>query len=224
MKRLLTIISVIGISIYMTSCKSYSFKQSDTKILITPDSLGYIYILPNKQFGFMSHNGQSPFSDKHKVYDSWCGVRSYAINEQGSGKYILKKNKLLLKFTEPKSIIDSIYYKSLKPKTLRDSIKIKVIFKSYAGYGAEEGIGMSSKITSKNDVVNYDTRFDDFANLTISKTDLPLELIINGNYKFLIKDKIDQEIELFINEFKKFSDKDIKDKIYSTNTLIYQEN
>jgi hypothetical protein len=222
MKKISLLILVFGILVCNISCKSYAQKPNHYKTFITSDSLAYIYILPKGEFGYISYKGQSPLSYKHdkNIIKGHIDGPYFTINEHGSGKYFYKKDKLILKFIKPKNSIDSISIKKTKSKQDIDSVGIKIIFKSYTKNQTDEGIGIGSVIKSSDSLINHNTMFDDYALIRIAKQNIPVKLIINGNYQIKIKEKTNQEIELFINQFKQITTENIKNKTFDIKTFI----
>lgn len=212
-------ILVLGILLF---CKSLCSQENiREKIYITSDSLSYIHLLPNQKFGYVSYAGTSPlfYNIRNKGKKVFCGP-SFVIHEFGSGKYTITTDKLKLNFTVPENSIDSVLIKETMNNT--DSIQVKIIFKSYVESQNVSGIGIGSSIKSKDNFINLNTMFEDFASFTVDKKRLPMDLIINDKYILKITNKTNQDITLFVNDFKKFKSENIENKIFNFNELIDQ--
>lgn len=193
-------------------------KKTERISYITSDSLSYIHLLPNNNFGLVSYKSISPIKDfyKKKRFSS----SHFVISEFGAGNYKFKKNKLYLRFRKSRSVIDSITIKHENENIEKDSINLSLNFKSYLDRKDKEGIGLDIGIKDKKGKINVNTMFNDYKNINISKKDLPIILFIDSNYKLKINKKNDQRVELFINEFKKKSLYSCKKKIFTLNKLI----
>ncbi|WP_055444267.1 hypothetical protein [Lacinutrix himadriensis] len=210
--------------IFYSSIHFYSQEKIELGTYLTENKLGYVTLLKNKKFGFVSYHVSSPYTTmeerKIKKIKKVLDGPSYIINEHGSGIYSFKNNKLKLEFIKPNHPIDSISIKETKTEYKSDSIEVKIIFKSYIAKKYDEDVGYINDIKSNNGRINYNTMFDNFAHFKISKNELPFNLTINENFPLTIRKKTSQEIELFINQFKKITTENLVDKIFEFEKLI----
>jgi hypothetical protein len=215
--------TILLLTILLISKNFYCQENDRDKIYFTSDSLSFIHLLPNQKFGYTSYKGDSPliYWNKKKGKRVFCGP-SFIINEFGSGKYSIVKNKMQLNFIKPRHSIDSISIN--KTKNITDSIRIKITFKSYVNSKNNDGIGIGSTIKSKDSLININTMFESFASFTVKKNKLPLKLIINEKYNLEIESEKNQDITLFVNDFKKFTTDNIENKMFELNTLTKQKN
>lgn len=211
-----------GILILFVFNETYSQENNKTKPYFTSDSLSFIYLFPNNKFGYISYQGESPFSyyfDKNKTKGSIDGPY-FSLNEKGFGKYTLDKNKLNLKFITPKHPVDSISKKYYRSTKLNDSLSIKIIIKPYYSNTVTYGmIGVGTRITSKDNSINLNTGFESEIEFKIGENQLPLKLFINGKYSLTIDKNKNQIIELYFNRFKRMTTDNIENKTFDFSKL-----
>jgi len=223
---------LLKVSIFFLSFNLYSQEKIELGTYWTDDQLGSITLLENNQFGYTSFHGISPYMtrlkrkkeilENGKVKKELCGTMFYSINEQGSGTYSIVDNKLKLNFIKPTHPIDSISFRKTKRKS--KSVSIKIIIKSYL-YDDPifDSIGIGTSIKSKDGSIDLNTHFESYIDFEIDKKQLPMEIVINDNYSFIIKKKYSQEIKLFYNDFKMSMTEGIENKVFDFDKIIKEE-
>jgi hypothetical protein len=222
MKKLKFLILVIGILICNISCKSHSIKTHEVKTFITSDSLAFIYLLPKNKFGFISYGGESPFSYKHNknITKGHIDGPSFIINEHGTGTYSIGNNNVVLEFKKPEHAVENVTNKKIETKRETDSISIKLIMKSYIYDDEKDTVGYGTWIKSRDGKIDIRTLFENHITFNLNKKQLPLEIIINGNYTLKIKKKYNQEFTIFLNDFKMFTSNAIENKTFEFDKLL----
>lgn len=94
--------TILFLTILLISKNIYSQENNRERIYFTSDSLSFIHLLLNKEFGFISYKGVSPliYWNKKKGKRVFCGP-SFVINEYGSGQYLIENKKIQLNFNKP---------------------------------------------------------------------------------------------------------------------------
>lgn len=223
---------LLKVSIILLSLNLYSQEKIKLGTYWTEDKLCSITLLNNNQFGYTSFHGTSPFIAKEKRIQEikknskakrrFCGTVSYVLNEHGSGIYSIVENKLKLNFIKPIHPVDSISFRKTKRKS--KSISIKIVIKSYVYDDPfSGGIGIGTKIQSKDGSIDLNTKFESNIDFDINKKQLPMEITINDKFTFIIKKKYSQEITLFYNGFKRFMTEGIEDKNFDFDNMIKED-
>lgn len=190
---------------------------------ITKNKLGYLTLLDNNEFGYISFQGESPYTYSLKEKkQNFCDAQMYSINEKGFGKYQLRYNNLKLIFDEKPNPLDSITVKKISARVKPDSILVNFIVKTYAIKEVENQV-LGVSINSEDNKIQLNTSFENNVVLNLDANKLPITFVINSKNKVTINENVDHLVYLYFNEFKLFITKKIENKEIEFDKLLKLE-
>ncbi|MFY0482392.1 hypothetical protein ACI6PS_07275 [Flavobacterium sp. PLA-1-15] len=176
--------------------------------------------MKNNTFGYTRYINDSPYLHKDDVIaKNQCGIRGFAVNENGSGIYKIQNDSLILTFNNPRSAsqIDSIIVSVLPSEKISDSVNLTL--EKHYNYKAAGGIDITA--TDENNTVVLFSVFEDFFSQTITPDRFPLRLKINYSEKLVLETAQHYKIDVYINCFRTYGIIPGTTKTYKLKSLIY---